>query len=109
MVHSPVDPVDDPAVTASDGDGGGFERPEAPRTEQLERQLSRELQPVRVVPRWIGWAMIGGGMLMLPWVAGLAVVLPERAEAAHYSAAWVGLSVGAARAPGSGFPKESGI
>src|SRR5689334_21003842 len=73
--------------------GAGFEVPEASRTERLEQQLSRQLRPVRVVPRWVGWVMVGAGVLMLPWVAGLAVVLPERKLAAHYSAAWVGFDL----------------
>lgn len=71
----------------------GFELPESTATEQLESQLSRELHPVRVVPGWAGWALIVAGVLMLPWVAGLALVLPVQAEAAHYDAAWVGFDV----------------
>jgi hypothetical protein len=94
MVHSPVDPADGAQAEMADGAGHGFEVPERPRTEELERQLSKELRPHRVVPRWIGWGMIVGGVLMLPWVAGLAVVLPERQEAAHYSTAWVGFDLG---------------
>jgi hypothetical protein len=118
MVQSPVDPADpqvradpadpqvradpadpqvradaDPQARAGTGTGEGFAVPERQRTEDLERELSRELRPHRVVPRWVGWAMIAGGVLMLPWVAGLAVVLPERKEAAHYSAAWVGFDL----------------
>ena len=92
MVQSPAEPADPEAVTTQGGVGDGFEVPETPRTEQLEQQLT-QLRPERVVPRWTGWAMLGGGVLMLPWVAGLAVVLPERAEAAHYSAAWVGFDL----------------
>lgn len=70
-----------------------FEAPESRRTEELEQQLSAQLRPVRVVPRWVGIAMLAGGVLVLPWVAGLAVVLPTRHETAHYNAAWIGFDL----------------
>ncbi len=92
MVQSPPEPLDRDDLGGT-GPGDGFEVPETPQTEHLERQLIRELRPFRVVPRWVGWAMVGAGVLTLPWVAGLAVVLPERKEAANYSAAWVGFDL----------------
>jgi hypothetical protein len=67
--------------------------PETARTEKLEGQLTRDLRPSRVVPRWMGWLVIAAGALMLPWVAGLAVVLPTRHEAAHYNASWIGFDL----------------
>jgi hypothetical protein len=84
-----------------DAGAPGFEVPESPETEQLEQleserlghQLGRQLRPVRVVPRWVGWAMVAAGVLTLPWVASLVVVLPARQEAAHYDAAWVGFDL----------------
>jgi hypothetical protein len=67
--------------------------PEAARTEQLEGTLTRELRPTRVVPRWLGWLIIAGGVIMLPWIAGLTFILPTRHEAAHYSASWIGFDI----------------
>lgn len=68
-------------------------RPESPRTEKLESELSQALRPVRVAPRWLGWLLICAGVLMLPWVAGLAYLLPVRHETAHYNIAWVGFDL----------------
>lgn len=68
-------------------------RPETARTEQIEGNLTRELRPTRVVPRWIGWLVIAAGLLMLPWVAGLMFILPTRHEAAHYGASWIGFDL----------------
>jgi hypothetical protein len=67
--------------------------PEAARTEHIESSLSRELRPTRVVPRWLGWLIIVGGVIMLPWIAGLSLVLPTRHETAHYSASWIGFDL----------------
>jgi hypothetical protein len=67
--------------------------PETARTERIEGTLTRELRPTRVVPRWIGWLVIAAGALMLPWVAGLAFILPTRHEAAHYGFSWIGFDL----------------
>lgn len=67
--------------------------PETARTEQLEGSLTRALRPTRVVPRWIGWLVVAAGLLMLPWIAGLILVLPNRHEAAHYDASWIGFDL----------------
>jgi hypothetical protein len=67
--------------------------PDSKRTEDLEAQLTRQLRPVRVVPRWVGWVIVSAGVVMLPWIAGLAVTLPTRHETAHYDAAWSGFDV----------------
>jgi hypothetical protein len=67
--------------------------PEAARTEHIEASLSRELRPPRVVPRWLGWLIIAGGVIMLPWIAGLSFILPTRHETAHYSASWIGFDI----------------
>ncbi|MGH3378644.1 MAG: hypothetical protein ACRDP6_28355 [Actinoallomurus sp.] len=67
--------------------------PETARTEQLEGTLTRELRPTRVVPRWVGWLVVGAGVILLPWVAGLVFILPTRHEAAHYGASWIGFDL----------------
>lgn len=46
-----------------------------------------------MVPRRLGWLIIAGGVIMLPWIAGLSFILPTRHEAAHYSASWVGFDL----------------
>jgi hypothetical protein len=86
---SPADlPVDHAAESMQ-----AVEPPETARTEQIEGSLTRALRPTRVVPRWIGWLVIAAGALMLPWVAGLAFILPSRHEAAHYDASWIGFDL----------------
>lgn len=67
--------------------------PDSQRTELIEAQLSRELRPVRVVPRWVGWVVVLAGVVMLPWITGLALTLPTRHETAHYNAAWTGFDI----------------
>jgi hypothetical protein len=69
------------------------EPPETVRTEEIEGRLTRDLRPRPIVPRWAGWLMIAAAGLMLPWVAGLALVLPTRHEAAHYDASWIGFDI----------------
>jgi hypothetical protein len=46
-----------------------------------------------VVPRWCGTLLVVLGLLTLPWIAGLAVVLPSSERSAHYDVAWVGFDV----------------
>jgi len=41
--------------------------------------------------RWAGIGLTGAGVAMVPWLGVLAAGLPARFEAAHWSAAWVGL------------------
>lgn len=41
--------------------------------------------------RWWSRLSIGAGVVMLPWLAYLAVSLPSTARAAHWSLAWTGL------------------
>jgi hypothetical protein len=42
-------------------------------------------------PRWLGPALAGCGIAMLPWLVILATSLPASTRAWHWSAAWVGL------------------
>jgi hypothetical protein len=37
--------------------------------------------------------LLGSGVLTLPWTANLAAVLPDKSEAAHYNASWVGFDL----------------
>jgi hypothetical protein len=41
--------------------------------------------------RWAGFALVGCGLALLPWLFVLANDLPATATAAHWSLAWVGL------------------
>lgn len=61
--------------------------------EQFEQDRPREPPPTRLVPRWLAWALIVAGVGLLPWLAGLALLLPETQQAAHYRAAWVGFDL----------------
>jgi hypothetical protein len=47
----------------------------------------------RVVPRWCGVLLMVLGLLTLPWIAGLALVLPSSERSAHYDVSWVGFDV----------------
>ena len=49
--------------------------------------------PPRNVPRWTGWLLLALGVITLPWTANLAVYLPDKSEAAHYNASWVGFDL----------------
>jgi hypothetical protein len=42
-------------------------------------------------PAWLGRALTGAGLAMVPWLFVLAARLPASARAAHWAAAWVGL------------------
>ena len=46
-----------------------------------------------VVPRWCGVLLVVLGLLTLPWIAGLAVVLPSSARSAHYDVSWAGFDL----------------
>ncbi|GLY79048.1 hypothetical protein [Actinoallomurus iriomotensis] len=93
----PVCPSEDlpaePRVDHSTESVHAVEPPETARTERMEGALTGALRPAPVVPRWIGWLVIGVGLLMLPWVAGLVFILPTRHEAAHYGASWIGFDL----------------
>jgi hypothetical protein len=90
---APANGLPDDAPGHSDETLQAIRPPETARTEQLEGTLTRELRPTRVVPRWIGWLVIVAGLLMLPWIAGLVLILPTRHEAAHYGASWIGFDL----------------
>lgn len=47
----------------------------------------------RLVPRSVGWILTVLGVLTLPWIAGLALELPSKAESAHYDVSWAGFDV----------------
>jgi hypothetical protein len=47
----------------------------------------------RTVPRWCAILLMVLGLLTLPWIAGLAVVLPSSERSAHYDVSWVGFDV----------------
>lgn len=49
--------------------------------------------PPRNVPHWTGWLLLALGVVTLPWTANLAVYLPDKSEAAHYNASWVGFDL----------------
>ena len=40
---------------------------------------------------WLGRVLVAVGLGMIPWLAGLAMMLPDSARAAHWAAAWTGL------------------
>src|SRR4051812_47586559 len=92
-LRPPEIPLDDLPPAQTQESAQAVERPETARTEQIEGTLTRELRPTRVVPRWIGWLIIGAALLMLPWAAGLIFIPPPRHEAAHYDASWIGFDL----------------
>lgn len=51
------------------------------------------VSPPRNVPHWTGWLLLVLGTFTLPWTANLAVYLPDKSEAAHYNASWVGFDL----------------
>ncbi|MBS2532636.1 hypothetical protein KGQ20_07605 [Catenulispora sp. NF23] len=53
----------------------------------------RGVTPPRNVPHWTGWLLLALGVFTLPWTANLAVYLPDKSEAAHYNASWVGFDL----------------
>jgi len=78
-------------VDGTGGDSGGLD-PEQPDPEQPDSAaaMARVLGPCRSVPRWCGWLLITLSVLTLPWIAGIAKILPSRGEAAHYDVSWAG-------------------
>ncbi|NUR28661.1 MAG: hypothetical protein HOV83_22955 [Catenulispora sp.] len=46
-----------------------------------------------LVPRWCGILLILLGLCTVPWIAGLAVELPNRVQTAHYAFSWAGFDV----------------
>ena len=55
--------------------------------------IGAEISPPRDVPHWTGWLLLALGIFTLPWTANLAVYLPDKSEAAHYNASWVGFDL----------------
>lgn len=51
------------------------------------------LSPLEVVPRWTGRMLLVLGLLTLPWIAILAVELPNRTRVAHDDVTWAGFDV----------------
>jgi hypothetical protein len=46
-----------------------------------------------LVPRWCGVLLILLGLCTVPWIAGLAVELPNRVQTPHYAFSWAGFDV----------------
>jgi hypothetical protein len=46
-----------------------------------------------LVPRWCGVVLIVLGLMTVPWIAGLAVSLPNRVQTDHYAFSWAGFDV----------------
>lgn len=46
-----------------------------------------------LVPRWTGLLLIGLGTLTVPWIARLALSLPNRVQTDHYAFSWAGFDV----------------
>jgi hypothetical protein len=46
-----------------------------------------------LVPRWCGVLLILLGLCTVPWIAGLAVSLPNRVQTDHYAFSWAGFDV----------------
>ena len=53
----------------------------------------RETASRRYLPVWCGWLLLTLGLLTLPWIAGIVVFLPSRAQTAHYDISWAGFDV----------------
>ncbi|NUP53604.1 MAG: hypothetical protein HOW97_40725, partial [Catenulispora sp.] len=79
---NPFDPLDPPHV----------HDPSAPYDPNARVPLpGRTGRPL--VPRWCGVVLIGLGLLTLPWIARLAVSLPNRVQTDHYAFSWAGFDV----------------
>ncbi|MFF7987473.1 hypothetical protein ACFZDK_51855 [Streptomyces sp. NPDC007901] len=65
----------------------------AAAADPFARDVRASRQAGRAGPgrRRAGFALVGMGVAMLPWLVFLAVTLPRSAHAAHWSLAWVGL------------------
>ena len=72
----PVTMTTAPQRTAPRADGSSADRPAAPAGRRL---------------RWLARALLVAGLGMVAWLVLLAVCLPARAVADHWSTAWVGL------------------
>ncbi len=65
----------------------------------LDRALGALTRPHRrprnaePAPRWVGVLLGVLAVLFVPYIVQLALELPDRAQAVHYAAAWVGLDV----------------
>ncbi len=62
-----------------------------PPTGENSARASLTARIRRLPGRWLGLAMLVAGLGMIPWLAGLAVELPDSARAAHWAAVWTGL------------------
>ena len=45
------------------------------------------------LPRWVGVLATACAILLLPWIAYLAVELPQQSRSAHYDVVWVGFDI----------------
>lgn len=60
-------------------------RPAGVRGHRSLRDCARPRQ------RYLGWALTGAGVAMIPWLFVLASELPAQATAVHWNTVWVGL------------------
>ena len=67
--------------------------PERIEGDESPPAIVAEISPPRNVPHWTGWLLLILGVFTLPWTANLAVYLPDKSEAAHYNASWVGFDL----------------
>ena len=72
----PVTMTTAPQTTAPRAGGSHGDRPAAPAGRRL---------------RWVARALMMAGLGMVPWLVLLAICLPARTVAYHWSTAWVGL------------------
>lgn len=63
----------------------------------IRRLIAMDGGPPRVltvrVRHWLLLVAAGGSLVLVPWIAYLAVSLPHRYEASHWTQAWVGFDV----------------
>jgi hypothetical protein len=51
-------------------------------------------QPWRwTAPRWLAWAFVLGGLVLVPWTAYLLLTLPKTYTGEHYRGAWTGFDI----------------
>lgn len=89
---SPTDPASGTENLAVTVDGEQIPDVMSPETGPVG---SRDIDagPPQAVPHWTGWLLLALALFTLPWIAGLAVALPSKSEAAHYDVSWTGFDI----------------